>query len=240
VLVIDPQSVAISPKLADCASRSAALGEVTRALAAQGLLPGWRDELYRIATAFDAPPLALIERAAARMFGIHTWAAHANGLVAAAERPRMWLARRSATKPIDPGLLDNLVGGGIAAGASIAAALHKECWEEAGIHLDLARKAQSVGSVEIRRDHPGGLQAETVFMHDLWLPAGFVPLNQDGEAVEHRLCDLDEVFALIAEPHAVTLDASLVALDCILRLGTLDVYRDAQGELIELLAATRD
>ena len=38
---------------------------------------------------------------------------------------------------------------------------------------------------------PDGLQRETVFVHDLVLPPDFVPANQDGEAVEHRLVDLD-------------------------------------------------
>ncbi len=43
----------------------------------------------------------------------------------------MWIARRSPTKPIDPGMLDNLVGGGLAAGLTVAQTLVKEGWEEA-------------------------------------------------------------------------------------------------------------
>ncbi len=56
----------------------------------------------------------------------------------AAARSRMWLARRSPAKAIDPGMLDNLVGGGIAAGQSVAATVVKEAWEEAGIAATLA------------------------------------------------------------------------------------------------------
>ena len=43
-----------------------------------------------------------------------------------------------------------------------------------------------------------GLQRETVFVHDLWLPEDFVPDNRDGEAVEHRLVSLDEAARMIA------------------------------------------
>jgi hypothetical protein len=53
------------------------------------------------------------------------------------------------------------------------------------------------------------------------LPGGFRPASQDGESVEHRLCEFDEVLALAAEPDAMTLDATLVALDHLLRRGWL-------------------
>ena len=43
-------------------------------------------------------PLFEIERAAARYFGIHTYAAHVNGLVQAGDGVRRWLARRSPSR----------------------------------------------------------------------------------------------------------------------------------------------
>ena len=49
-----------------------------------------------------------------------------------------------------------------------------------------------------------------------------MPSNQDGEAVEQRLVSLDEAAALIANdrgPDVVTVDASLVILDFLLRHG---------------------
>ncbi len=69
-----------------------------------------------------------------------------------------------------------------------------------------------------------GLQAETLHGHDLWLPPSFVPANQDGEAVEHRLVSLDDAARVIANedgPDVVTADASLVILDCLLRHGAI-------------------
>ena len=43
---------------------------MTKALREAGVIQGWRDELYPVTCAFHAPPLALIERAAAPHFGI--------------------------------------------------------------------------------------------------------------------------------------------------------------------------
>ncbi|MDI9701507.1 DUF4743 domain-containing protein, partial [Burkholderia cenocepacia] len=50
-------------------------------LAAEGAIPGWRDEIYAIRNRFDDPPLAYIERAASRFFGTQTYAVHVNGIV---------------------------------------------------------------------------------------------------------------------------------------------------------------
>ena len=116
-----------------------------------------------------------------------TYAAHVNGLVRRGDDVAMWIARRSPTKSIDPGMLDNLVGGGIAAGQSVASTVIKEAFEEAGIEAPLAARALAQGTVRICREQPDGLQRETIFVHDLWLPRGFVPSCRDGEVVEHRL-----------------------------------------------------
>ena len=210
--------VTLAASLATPEQRTAAFAEVARALADEGALTAWRDERYAVAERPDDAPLFELERAAARYFGVHTSAAHLNGLVGGAADWRMWLARRSSTKPIDPGLLDNLVGGGIAAGASVADTLVKEAWEEAGLAADRARAALRVGEVRICRDQSDGLQRETIHVHELWLPVDFVPRNRDGEAVEHRLCARDAVLAVLATDD-ITADASLVIVDFLLRHG---------------------
>jgi 8-oxo-dGTP pyrophosphatase MutT (NUDIX family) len=117
-------------------------------------------------------------------------------------------------------MLDNLVGGGIAAGESVREAVTRECWEEAGIGAPLATHAASMNTLTVRREGPDGLQWETIFVHDLWLPAAFVPVNQDAEVTEHRRVTLPDAARLLAVsggPDEVTLDASLVALDALLR-----------------------
>jgi 8-oxo-dGTP pyrophosphatase MutT (NUDIX family) len=175
------------------------LPSIVEALAAEGFIPGWRNERYRIEDLFE------IERAAARPFGLTTHAVHVNGI---SFDGKMWLARRSATKPIDPGLLDNLVGGGLTAGLSTIEVLVKEAWEEAGVPAELARRARPGGTAQILREVREGVQSETVHVYDLELPDGFQPRNQDGEVSEFLLVEPHEVERL-----ELTLEAQLAAKD---------------------------
>jgi 8-oxo-dGTP pyrophosphatase MutT (NUDIX family) len=179
-----------------------ALMPVLEVLAEDGFIPGWRNERYRIEDLFD------IERAAARPFGLTTQAVHLNGIVG----ERMWLARRSATKPIDPGMLDNLVGGGVSVGFSVEATLIKEAWEEAGIAAELARKATAAGTLSVLREVPEGVQSESISVYDLELPADFRPQNLDGEVSEFKLVTFAEV-----EREVLAYEAGLVALDYLQR-----------------------
>lgn len=224
VFTVDDGAVVLSAALRDEPARTAALDRVARALAAEDRLSAWRNERYAVAAAPDAAPVFLLERAAARYFGVVTRAAHVNGLVRDGATMRMWFARRSPTKAIDPGMLDNLVGGGVAAGHSIAETVVKEAFEEAGIPAVLAANARPMGTVRICRAQPDGLQREVIAVHDLWLPAEFVPRGQDGEVVAHRLVELPEAARLIAladGPDVVTADAGLVVLDCLMRHGAI-------------------
>ena len=224
VFTVNERQLTFVPALATPAQRTLALKRVARTLAREGLLTAWRNEHYAVAAKPGGPSLFEIERAAARYFGVHTFAAHVNGLVHAGDGTRMWLARRSPRKAIDPGLLDNLVGGGIAAGTSVKATLVKEAWEEAGVAAAMAATARSLGAVHVCRAQYDGLQRETIFVHDLWLEADFVPACQDGEAVDHRLVALVEAAKLAANrdwPDVVTADASLVIVDCLIRHGLI-------------------
>jgi 8-oxo-dGTP pyrophosphatase MutT (NUDIX family) len=216
--------LAFAADVADFTARTRALEGVARALAAEGALSPWRDERYAIAAELGAPPWCELERAAARYFGIRTFAAHVNGVVRDAGATTMWFARRSPAKAIDPGLLDNLVGGGVAAGSTVAATVVKEAWEEAGIGTEVAVQAVPAGIVEICRSRPDGLQRETIFVHDLWLDAGFEPSGHDGEVVAWRRVDVAHAAQLIANASGadvVTADASLVVLDWLLREGAI-------------------
>jgi 8-oxo-dGTP pyrophosphatase MutT (NUDIX family) len=222
VFDIDATRVALSSRFNTLDLRSAALGAVIGALAAEGRIPGWRDETYAIRNAFDAPPLAYIERAASRFFGTMTYAVHLNGVVEYPDgAPQMWIARRSDTKATDPGMLDNVVAGGIGWGFGVAATIVKECWEEAGIPEQIAASATSGRTLHVRQSLPEGTQAEQIFVYDLALPADFSPRNQDGEVGEHRLARIDEVARWIEED-AMTVDASLATLDCLLRRNWID------------------
>ncbi|MBN3758894.1 DUF4743 domain-containing protein [Paraburkholderia sp. Tr-20389] len=222
VFDIDAQRVLLAPQFDTVDLRSAALGSVIGALAAEGRIPGWRDETYAIRNAFDAPPLAYIERAASRFFGTMTYAVHLNGVVEYVDRaPQLWIARRSETKATDPGMLDNVVAGGIGWGFSLAETIVKECWEEAGIPEEIAARAVAGRTAHVLQSLPEGTQAEQIFIYDLALPEDFAPRNQDGEVGEHRLARIEDVAQAIEEG-AMTVDASLATLDCLLRRRWID------------------
>jgi len=202
------------------AARSAAVAEVMRDLHRDGVLTGWRDELVSVSHHYAAPELFRIERAACRHFGLLAFGAHLNGLVRRGGLPYAWIARRSVDKPIDPGKLDNLVGGRIAAGLTVDETLRKEAWEEAGIPPALLGGLNCLGAVRVEYSVPEGLHREILFVHDLWLPEDFKPVNQDGEVAEIRCMSLEDVVTSLLAGE-FTLDAGAVTIDGLLRLGAV-------------------
>lgn len=197
------------------------MARVAESLAARGLLTRWRNETYQIGLADHGSAFFEIERAAVRFFGFTAQAVHLNGLVTRNGNASMWVAQRSPHKPIDPGMLDNLVGGGIGGGLDAEQTLIKECWEEAGIRASIAARATRAGSIRVCREVPDGLHAETIHMYDLKLPADFEPVNQDGEVAQFRCLRLEAVAEELASDAPYTVDAALVAIDCLRRKGIL-------------------
>lgn len=227
VLTIEDDRITFVPAIAMPDERTQALDHVCRSLAAKGLLTRWRDERYAVSAAYGKRPLFVLERAAARFFGIRTYAVHVNGLVRIGGDDGsldMWIARRSPRKSIDPNLLDNMVGGGIAVGRTVRTTLAKEAWEEAGISESLSLYATPVGAVHLCRSQPDGLQRETIFVHDLFLSRETLPQGQDDEVVAHRRVTITDAANLIANTQGedvMTADASLVILDCLMRHGAI-------------------
>lgn len=213
-------AVALLPGRDDFDARSAALQTLSRQLADAGHVRGWRDELFAVTAALNAPAVAVVERAAARFLGLLTFASHMNGIVdgAAGGQPALWISRRSPAKAVDPGMWDNLVAGGMPHGSDPLATLVRECEEESGIPPALARGVQAHGMIEVLRDLPEGVQWEQVYVYDLLLPPGFTPHNQDGEVSEHRRVEVAPLLAIMSAG-AMTVDATLVTLDALGRRG---------------------
>jgi len=216
------------------AGRTAALAGVARELARDGVVLGWRDEQVSIAERHGAPELLRVERALSRHFGFMAYAAHMNAFTRIDGRVHVWISRRSPSKAIDPDKLDNLVGGRIAAGMSVDETLRKESWEEAGIPPALLADVNCVSAVRVEYSVPEGLHREILFVHDVWLPADFKPVNQDGEASEIRLMPVEEVIQEILAG-SVTLDAGAVMIDGLLRLGAVPPEDPQYLDLLRLL-----
>ncbi len=217
VFTITAEAVTIADQLDTPGARSAALAPILLALRDEGLITGWRDEDYSVAPDFGAAPMLTVERAAARAFGIRTRGAHLNATVGRGADCRMWIARRAATKPIDPSMLDNLVGGGVGLGLNPQQTIVKECDEEAGIPIALAMHALAKSTVSLQREVAEGMHWENLTIFDLELDAGFKPDNRDGEVAEFQLLPIGEVRRLVRDTNEFTVDAALVILDFLLR-----------------------
>jgi 8-oxo-dGTP pyrophosphatase MutT (NUDIX family) len=208
------------------AGRTQAMAEVTKELARDGVLTGWRDEMVSISSAYGQPELLRIERCASRHFGIMAYGAHLNGFLQRGGMTQVWVSRRSPDKSVDPDKLDNLVGGRISAGMSVDETLRKESWEEAGMSPGLLAGLNCTGAVRVEYSVPEGLHREILFVHDLYLPDDFKPQNQDGEVSEIRCMAVEDVMASILAGE-FTLDAGVVMIDGLLRLGAV-LPEDAQ------------
>lgn len=199
-----------------------------------GLLPAWRNELFDIYSPGHHAPRFALERVAARHLGLWTEAVHMN--VVLRDGTAMWLARRAAHKDTDPGMLDNLVAGGVAQGESAWQTLQRESWEEAGIRLDIVanagegivRDAAATGETA-QRLHPAPkplrsiqilalegsatqpyLRRERLYAFELEVDARFTPVNKDGEVSDHVLLSRAELEVAIAKG-LLTKDAERVA-----------------------------
>jgi 8-oxo-dGTP pyrophosphatase MutT (NUDIX family) len=234
VFDVNPAYVTLRARPDTVAGRTEAMAEVVRELAKDGVIRGWRDEPVRISHHYAAPELLRIERSASRHFGMMCYGAHLNAFTRVNGLTQAWIARRSKDKSVDPGRLDNLVGGRIAAGFTVDETLRKEAWEEAGIPPALLEGASCVSAVRVEYSVPEGLHREILFVHDLWLPTDFKPVNQDGEVAEIRLCALEDVVQEILAGE-FTLDAGTVMIDGLLRQGVLLPEDPLYLEMLRLL-----
>ena len=153
--------------------------------------------------------MATVERAVVRPLGITTHAVH---LVGRSPDGRHWVQQRSLSKPNDPGLWDTLMGGMVPASDSLAQALERETWEEAGLKLDQLARLEHGGRVTMRRptdSGAGGYVVEHIDWYRCVVPHGVEPVNQDGEVAQFRLMDAAE---LLQHLHGdqFTVEAALV------------------------------
>lgn len=231
---VDDQGVRLEGRDAD-----ASLAALNLALRAQGRIRGWRDECFPVLDD-EGRVVATMERAACRFWGTLTRAAHVNGHVvsAAGTVQALWIARRAFDKATDPGLFDNLVGGGVPMGQTPWETLLREGGEEAGLDAATMARATPGRVIRIDAEVPEGWQREDLHVYDLALDAGMVPVNQDGEVQGFTCLPLHEALDLAAgrDPlRTMTVDAALVTLDFAARRGLLgETDKDAARALAAL------
>ena len=219
VFHVDEVAVTLQPRLDSFEARSEAVSEVLEILRGEGLVPGWRNELYAVAQGFHEAPLLVMERAATVLFGTLSYGVNLNGFVGREWAMRLWIARRADTKPIDAGMLDLIVGGGQPMGIAPWDNLMKECREEAGMPPALAQRARPVGIITLLALIRGHMRVGLQFNYDLELPADFTPRNTDGEVAGFMLVPVGDVIEMLRTKDEFSYDVALVLLDFLIRHG---------------------
>lgn len=219
---VSADRVVLAPDLRTPDERTRAVGQVLAALREKGLIPGWRNELYAVATDLHAQSLFHMERAATVLFGVRTYAICLNGYVRRDDGLHLWIARRAMTKETYPGELDLMVGGGHPAGLTLRKNLIKECQEEAGVDSAMAETAVPVSGISFCFEQSGDVINQFQFIYDLEVPADFTPRNTDGEVAAFYLWPVEKIMAMVRDTDEFMFDSALVIIDFLIRHGVID------------------
>jgi len=192
---------------------SASLHQLANRMRLGGFIPGWRNEDFAWVDQHGHKSFHL-ERAAFRTFGFRSMATHINGYT---KQKTIWLGRRSENKATDPGRLDNIAAGGIAADETPWVCAKRELWEEAGVPPQIADEIEPIGRIHMRRPISGrGFHDEQLYVYDLELSDNFIPTNHDGEVSGFIEVSYAEAAARILADE-FTSDAAFVSADFLLR-----------------------
>ncbi|MBI2586915.1 MAG: DUF4743 domain-containing protein [Rhodospirillales bacterium] len=233
VFRVSADAIDLAPGLSGFDDRTRAVAAALETLRDEGLVTGWRDEPYPVAMSFSSPPLFVVERAAVPLLGVKGYGVHVNGYVAEGKTVKLWVGRRSLTKPTGPGKLDQVVAGGQPAGISIADNLIKECAEEAAIPAAIATTAVPVGTVSYLTERPEGLRDDVLFDYDLELPPDFQPVNADGEVAAFYLWPIERVVDTLERSDEFKFNSGLVVIDFLVRRGFIGPERPDYVDIVE-------
>lgn len=196
----------------------AALPLIARDLSDRGFFR-WRGEAFDVRATPSGPVLARLDRGGLPAFGVEAAGVHLNGLVRRAGGVFLWVARRAATKTLDPGKLDHIVAGGVPAGLTPLATLIKEAGEEAAIPPELAARSTYVATIGYAMERAEGLRRDRILCFDLDLPEDFVPRAVDGEVEDFELWPASRVLEAVRETDLFKFNVNLVLIDLFIRTG---------------------
>lgn len=191
----------------------------------ESLDKGWRDELYTVYNPTHTPYMQ-IERALSVLIGVITYGIHINGYIpphkSSNGKLKMWVPRRSTTKPTYPGMLDNTVAGGLGHPYGIWETVIKECLEEAGLATEFIEShIRSVGVLLYMYEpygHRDNVQPEVEYIYDLEFDneTEVLPYPEDGEAEDFTLMEVDELLERLHN-HEFKPNCGLVVTDFLIR-----------------------
>lgn len=222
----------LAAELADFEARSRALDEVVGRLVADGVIDHRHGELYPVTATTRENAVMLLDRAAAPYFGIRAFGQHLNGYVRDGDDLYVWIARRSASKRTYPGKLDNMVAGGLPHGADLEDNLAKECWEEASIPAEIARRARRVSEVSYRAEVAHGLKPDTMYCYDLELPPELEPRCNDDEVESFQLLPIEQVMAIVRDGDQMKENSAVTLIDFLIRHGRITPQHPEYADLL--------
>ncbi|TPX15056.1 uncharacterized protein E0L32_004886 [Thyridium curvatum] len=215
------------------AERTKKVAEITahwRATKSFDALRGWRDEIWPV-YGRKGELLFSVERSALGLFGCMRYGVHMTAYVSSPESPygiKIWVPKRSATKPTYPSMLDNTVAGGLMTAEDPFECVIREADEEASLPDALVRNhTQKIGIMSyiyITDTRSGGEQGliypEVQWIYDLKLPEDVILVPKDGEAERFDLCTVDQVKQFLADG-LFKPNCAVVTIDFFIRHGIL-------------------
>ncbi|ORY50023.1 hypothetical protein BCR33DRAFT_713613 [Rhizoclosmatium globosum] len=204
---------------------STLVSEQERTHALESLLIRWRDD----------PNVTLLKSTKWRSERYSVWdkegnvalqvyGCHVNGYTETDDVIKYWVARRSYTKPTYPGMLDNMVGGGLPHSLSPTANVIKECFEEAGVVIT-SDKVKPVSVLTSFMAGERGWVPDTEFIYDLKLDPAFKPVCQDGEVHGFELMSIEQLKECLLRNEFMP-ESGLCVIDFLMRHGFIDPSKE--------------
>ncbi|KAL6408466.1 thiamine pyrophosphokinase-related protein [Ilyonectria robusta] len=199
----------------------------------------WKGEPMAVYTP-DGQHVFNMDNLGSQLLGVISFGVHLIAWTVVDGKKLYWLQRRSETRPIHPGKLDTLAGGGIKVGEPIIDAMVREAFEEASIPKDFSTshlRPCGIVSYHLSYSHlnnPGSFP-HALHVFEMELPADMIPKPNDGEVSEFVTMTESEVMAaLFRDDFKPIVGIQWVAHFC--RTGALTLENEPR--LLEMCART--
>ncbi|MGJ3265293.1 MAG: NUDIX hydrolase [Salinarimonas sp.] len=199
-----------------CDDLQQALDAAVERLRAAGLCPPPRGEAIAVRAGPDGAELGRVDRSAAEPLGLIVRKACLVGYLPGAP-VRVWLARRGKGQRTAPGLLDTMVAGGVAAGATLEETLAEEAREEASLAPERLRQARPAARLDRVAPGPQGLSREDLHVWDLAMDPDERPVPRDPEIAGFTLMALPQLAEALVPAREFKPGAAIVLRDALAR-----------------------
>lgn len=227
---VTDQFITLDPSLETVNQRNQVIAETVQALIDNGVVAYILDEPYPV-KGHDNEVFFVIDRAMVPFMGFRSFGQHINGYVKKPDGLYLWIGTRARDRRIFPGMLDNMVAGGLPHGLSLQQNLLKECHEEAGMPEELALQAIPVSAITYNAISEKGYKPDTLYCYDIELSEEFIPVNTDGEVEKFELLPVAEVISKVKQGGLFKPNCNLVLIDFFARHGLLDAQ---EPEFLEI------